>query len=100
MHLRLTKQYFRISFQKDKYLYARCRACRATLKYMKAEEGYTLNAYNNMHRHTFGNQSIEIESFIKSMPLTMTTQSLMQITTNAFKITPSKFYYHNQKLWS
>jgi hypothetical protein len=34
------------------------------------------------------------------MPLTMTTQSLMQITTNAFKITPSKFYYHNQRLWS
>lgn len=34
------------------------------------------------------------------MPLTMTTQSLMQVTTNTFKITPSKFYYHNQKLWS
>ena len=45
-------------------------------------------------------QSMEIESFIKSMPLTMTTQSLMQITTNTFRITPSKFYYHNQKLWS
>jgi hypothetical protein len=34
------------------------------------------------------------------MPITLNTQSLMQLTTNAFQIKPSKFYYHNQKLWS
>ena len=59
-----------------------------------------MTSYNNFHKHEMKSQSMEIESFIKSMPLTMTTQSLMQITTNTFRITPSKFYYHNQKLWS
>ena len=34
------------------------------------------------------------------MPLTVSTQSLMKITTNSFNITPSKFYYHNQKVWT
>ena len=32
--------------------------------------------------------------------MTINTQSLMQITTNNFNISRSKFYYHNQKLWS
>ena len=30
----------------------------------------------------------------------MSTQALLQITTQQFNITRSKFYYHNQKLWS
>ena len=30
----------------------------------------------------------------------MTTDSLMKTTTQAFNISTSKFYYHNQKLWS
>ena len=34
------------------------------------------------------------------MPVTINTQSLMQITTHNFNISRSKFYYHNQKLWS
>ena len=29
----------------------------------------------------------------------MTTHSLMQITTQTFKISTDKFYYHNRKLW-
>ena len=33
------------------------------------------------------------------MPLTMTTHSLMQITTQKFGINADKFYYHNRKLW-
>ena len=32
--------------------------------------------------------------------MTVSTQSLMKITTSTFNITPSKFYYHNQKVWS
>ena len=32
--------------------------------------------------------------------MTISTQSLMQVTVQNFNITPSKFYYHNQKLWS
>lgn len=45
-------------------------------------------------------KSNEIESFINSMPITMTTQSLMQVTTHTFNISSSKFYYHHQKLWN
>ena len=33
------------------------------------------------------------------MPLTMNTQSLMQITTRTFNISSDKFYYHNKKTW-
>jgi len=33
------------------------------------------------------------------MPITMSTQSLMQITTRQFNINSDKFYYHNRKTW-
>ena len=33
------------------------------------------------------------------MPLTMNTQSLMQITTQTFNISSDKFYYHHKKTW-
>ena len=33
------------------------------------------------------------------MPVTMSTQSLMQLTTQTFNISNNKFYYHNKKLW-
>ena len=31
--------------------------------------------------------------------MTMSTQSLMQITTRHFNINSDKFYYHNRKTW-
>jgi hypothetical protein len=100
LHLRMAQQYFRVSMQKNMYIYARCRACNAKLQY-KLEDGiFKLRSIKSTHRHSFRNRTNEIESFIKSMPATLSTQSLMNITRNAFKITPSKFYYHNKKLWS
>lgn len=100
LHLRIVQQYFRVSMQKNMYIYARCRACNAKLWY-KLEDGiFKLNSYRNTHRHSLKRRTTEIESFIRSMPATLSTQSLMQITRNAFRITPSKFYYHNKKLWS
>jgi hypothetical protein len=38
LHLRLPKQYFRTCQQKNIYIYARCRQCRACLKYIQKGE--------------------------------------------------------------
>ena len=93
LYLKLSQQYFKISFQKNIYIYARCRLCRSSLKYKKIDQQYQLTSYRNIHIHQMSKQTNEIESFIKSMPITMTTQSLMQITRHNFNISTSKFYF-------
>ena len=60
---------------------------------------FVLKSSNLTHHHQHKQRSNEIEEFIKGMPITMTTHSLMQITTQTFKISTDKFYYHNRKLW-
>lgn len=100
LHLRIKQQYYRVSMQKNMYIYARCRACNAKLRYKLQDGVFKLHSYRSTHRHSLKTRTNEIESFIKSMPATLSTQSLMHITRNAFRITPSKFYYHNKKLWS
>ena len=98
-HLRINKQYFKVTLQMNRYIYARCRQCKSSMKFKREEDEFRLTSFNFNHHHEHKKKSNEIEDFIKSMPLSMSTQSLMQITTRNFNISKHKFYYHHRKIW-
>lgn len=82
----LNRTYFHVSEQKNIYMYARCKYCKAKLNFKREENAYRLTLFRNHHTHSLQNRSLEIESFIASMPSSLTTNSLMKMTRNAFKI--------------
>lgn len=100
----LPSKFYRVSIQKNLYLYARCLKCRASLKYVKRSNEnnddivYVLKEANTTHIHRQYNKTLAIESFIRSLPVTMPTNFKKKLTQKEFKIKESKFYYHNGKI--